>query len=147
MNYAIVTSGLMGCGMPAGNAYPSGHLVPFPIVELACAPIVETRFLELAMSLLNFSSRIPLGTFSIFPWFALSTKYAYFPVSGSIPQYSRWDSTIWRNLESFAKNLKKKKKCLENSVLRKKGKEDMPPGSMKRWSEYTCSTFTSVEYL
>ena len=40
--------------MPAGNAYPSGHLVPSPIVGLACAPIVETRFLELAMSLLDF---------------------------------------------------------------------------------------------
>ena len=54
-----------GCGMPAGNAYPSGHLVPSPIVGLACAPIVETKFLELAMSLLDFSPRIPLGTFSI----------------------------------------------------------------------------------
>ena len=53
-----------GCGMPAGNAYPSGHLVPSPIVGLACAPIVETRFLKLAMSLLDFSPRIPLGTFS-----------------------------------------------------------------------------------
>ena len=56
-----------GCGMPAGNAYPSGHLVPSPIVGLACAPIVETRFLELAMSLLDFSPRMPLGTF----WFLL----------------------------------------------------------------------------
>ena len=54
-----------GCGMPAGSAYPSGHLVPSPIVGLACAPIAETRFLELAMSLLDFSPRIPLGTFSI----------------------------------------------------------------------------------
>ena len=54
-----------GCGMPAGNAYPSGHLVPSSIVGLACAPIVETRFLVLAMSLLDFSPRIPLGTFSI----------------------------------------------------------------------------------
>ena len=35
------------------------------ILGLACAPIVETRFLELAMSLLNFSPRIPLGTFLI----------------------------------------------------------------------------------
>ena len=35
------------------------------IVGLACAPIVETRFLELAMSLLDFSPRIPLSTFSI----------------------------------------------------------------------------------
>ena len=51
--------------MPAGNAYPSGHLVPSHIVGLACAPIVDTRFLELAMSLLDFSPRIPLGTFSI----------------------------------------------------------------------------------
>ena len=53
-----------GCGMPAGNAYPSGHLVPSPILGLANAPIVETKFLELAMSLLDFSPRIPLGTFS-----------------------------------------------------------------------------------
>ena len=54
-----------GCGMPAGSAYPSGHLVPSPILGLANAPIVETKFLELAMSLLDFSPRIPLGTFSI----------------------------------------------------------------------------------
>ena len=52
--------------MPAGNAYPSGHLVPSPTLGLANAPIVETKFLELAMSLLDFSPRIPLGTFSIF---------------------------------------------------------------------------------
>ena len=51
------------CGMPAGSAYPSGHMVPSPIVGLACAQIVETRFLELVMSLLDFSPRIPLGTF------------------------------------------------------------------------------------
>ena len=51
--------------MPAGNAYPSGHLVPSPTLGLANAPIVETKFLELAMSLLDFSPRIPLGTFSI----------------------------------------------------------------------------------
>ena len=50
--------------MPAGSVYPSGHLVPSPIVGLAYAPIVETRFLERAMSLLDFSPRIPLGTFS-----------------------------------------------------------------------------------
>ena len=63
-----------GCGMPAGKAYPSGHLVPAPVLGRACAPIVETRFLELAMSLLDFSPRMPVGTFSIllpivhFPW-------------------------------------------------------------------------------
>ena len=38
------------------------------------APIVETRFLELAMSLLDFSPRTPLGTFSILPL----TKYKIF---------------------------------------------------------------------
>ena len=54
-----------GCGLPAGNAYPSGHLVPSPILGLAGAPIVGTKFLELAMSLLDFSPHIPLGTFSI----------------------------------------------------------------------------------
>ena len=36
-----------------------------PHLGLASAPIVETKFLELAMSLLDFSHRIPLGTFSI----------------------------------------------------------------------------------
>ena len=48
-----------------GNAYPSGHLVPSRFGGLACAPIVETRFLELAMSLIDFSPWIPLGTFLI----------------------------------------------------------------------------------
>ena len=33
-----------GCGMPAGNAYHSGHLVPSPFWGLACALIVETSF-------------------------------------------------------------------------------------------------------
>ena len=51
--------------MPAGNVYPSGHLVPSPILRLANAPIVETKFLELDMSLIDFSPRIPLGTFSL----------------------------------------------------------------------------------
>ena len=59
-----ITSGFHGAfasgGMPAGNAYPSGHLVPSPIVELACAPIVETRFLLIAMSVLDCSPWIPL---------------------------------------------------------------------------------------
>ena len=57
-----------GCGMPAGNAYPSGHLVPSPIVGLACAPIVETRFRTCHVFTRLFTSntpRIPLGTFSI----------------------------------------------------------------------------------
>ena len=41
------------------------HIIPSPNLGLAYAPIVETEFLELAMSLLDFSPRIPLGTFSI----------------------------------------------------------------------------------
>ena len=32
-----------GCGMPMGNAYPYGHLVPTRL-GLAYAPIVETSF-------------------------------------------------------------------------------------------------------
>ena len=36
-----------------------------PFWDLLIAPIVETKFLELAMSLLDFSPRISLGTFSI----------------------------------------------------------------------------------
>ena len=63
--WVVSVEHLHRCGMPAGNAYPSGHQVPSPFLELACAPIVETRFLELAMSLLDFSHWIPLGSFSI----------------------------------------------------------------------------------
>ena len=67
--------------MPAGNAYPSGHLVPSPILGLANAPIVETKFLELAMSLLDFSPRIPLGTFSILLFsLEISTDFYYWLV-------------------------------------------------------------------
>ena len=47
------------------SIYPSGHLVPSPFLGLACAPIVETRVLEPAMSLLDFSPWIPFSTFSI----------------------------------------------------------------------------------
>ena len=54
-----------GVACQQGTLYPSGHLVPSPILGLANAPIVETKFLELAMALLDFSPRIPLGTFSI----------------------------------------------------------------------------------
>ena len=46
--------------MPAGNAYPSGHLVPSPIVGLACAPIVETRYLEYLLVLSRFCSVLHL---------------------------------------------------------------------------------------
>ena len=70
-----------GCGMPAGNAYPSGPLIPSPIVGLACASIDETRFLELAMSLLDFSPRILLGTISIllmYNWFPDTTRVSIY---------------------------------------------------------------------
>ena len=69
--------------MPTGNAYPSGHLVPSPILGLANAPIVETKFLELAMSLLDFSPRIPLGTFSnlLVLLFDLGLRYQYIAIN------------------------------------------------------------------
>ena len=67
-----IKSGFHGA-FATGNALPSRHLVPSPIVGLACAPIVGTRFLELVMSLLEFSSRIPLGTFSILPFSSFIT--------------------------------------------------------------------------
>ena len=86
-----------GCGMPAGNAYPSRHLVPSPILGLANAPIVETNFLELAMSLLDFSPRIPLGTFSILLTVELCNRIREF--SNSIKELSIVANTsaIWTN--------------------------------------------------
>ena len=62
------------------------------IVGLACAPIVETRFLELAMSLLDFSPQILLGTFSILPWTKKKTH--------SILLYTCIVSFIWLRLHS-----------------------------------------------
>ena len=53
-----------GCCMPAGNAYPSGHLFP-SLLELVYAPIVETSFTKLAVSFLDFSPWISLGTLLI----------------------------------------------------------------------------------
>ena len=49
--------------MPAGNAYPSGPSFR-PFVEIAYAPIVETSFPAFAVSFLDFSPWISLGTFS-----------------------------------------------------------------------------------
>ena len=49
---------------------PSWHLVPFSFFGLACAPIVETRFLELAMSLLDFPPWI-MNT----PWYFLDFAF------------------------------------------------------------------------
>ena len=62
-----IMSGFHGA-FATGVASQQGTLtlpVPSPIVGLANAPIGETEFLELAMSLLDFSPRMPLGTFSI----------------------------------------------------------------------------------
>ena len=55
----------MGVACQQGTLTLADTWFRLPILGLACAPIVETRFLELAMSLLDFSLRIPLGTFSI----------------------------------------------------------------------------------
>ena len=59
-----------GCGTPAGNAYPSGHLVPSPNLVLVCGPIVVP---DSSMSLLDFSPRIPLELSRLF--FAISTTW------------------------------------------------------------------------
>ena len=84
--------------------YPSGHLVPSPILGLANAPIVETKFLELAMSLLDFSPRIPLGTFSIllygFKYLILILIKSTFILENFLLSYAAaWQS--WLNLAFF----------------------------------------------
>ena len=61
------------------------------IVGLACAQIVETRFLELVMSLLDISPRIPLGTFSIL--LSFNCINAYF--SGRIRR-SEASTLVWK---------------------------------------------------
>ena len=79
------------------------HLVPFPFLGLACAPIFETRFLELAVSLLDFSPWISLGAFSIFldNTNALNlqiTKSYQKQNRESTDRYSRWKvKKSWQN--------------------------------------------------
>ena len=65
-----------GCGMPAGNAYPSGHLVSY-LLGLAYAPIIETSFPQPGLSFFDFSLWISLGTFSIVinAWVPRVTSY------------------------------------------------------------------------
>ena len=59
-----------------------------PILGLANAPIVETKFLELAMSLLDFSPRIPLGTFSILLPIRAVSKWS------RATEYHVWSRTV-----------------------------------------------------
>ena len=76
--------------MPAGHAYPSGHLVPSHIMELVYDPIVETSFPELAVSFLDFSPSIPLGTSSILflVFYYFNPEILYFaPISLGIIAY------------------------------------------------------------
>ena len=70
-------------------------LPPSPILGLANVPIVETKFLELAMSLLDFSPRIPLGTFSIL--------LAYLSIAANMDAL-RLRSILLKNLQSFNYN-------------------------------------------
>ena len=51
------------------SAYPSGHLVPSPFSGLACTPIVNTRFNELAMYLLDFLPWTPFSILLFVPHF------------------------------------------------------------------------------
>ena len=102
------------CGMSAG----SGHLVPSPIVRLACAPIVETRFLELAMSLLDFSPRIPLGTFSIFLLMYLAEKDTTCERSWVLNPYQFPSKAIkhFENVKVYRQTLHNDKSSLEPSA-------------------------------
>ena len=55
------------CGMPEGNAYPSGLLLQSCFLRLVYAPIVETIFQNLPCLFFDFSPWIPLNTVSILP--------------------------------------------------------------------------------
>ena len=54
-----------GCGIPVGNDYPSGHLVPSPFLRLAYAQSIEPRFPELDLSFPDFLHWTSIGSFSI----------------------------------------------------------------------------------
>ena len=55
-----------GCGMPAGNAYPSGHLVPSPFFGTClCSNCLDQFSRTCRVFSLDFSPWIPLGIFLI----------------------------------------------------------------------------------
>ena len=69
---------------------PFRSLVPSHILELVYAPIVETSFPELAVSFLDFSPSIPLGTPSMLFWgfYYFNPEILYFaPISLGIIAY------------------------------------------------------------
>ena len=84
-----IMSGFHGA-YATGVASQQGTLTPgsVPNVGLANAPIVETKFLELAMSLLDFSPRIPLGTFPILLWYSISVNLNLLQAFSRNPRYS-----------------------------------------------------------
>ena len=92
-------------GMPARNADPSGHLVPSPFLGLACALIVKTRFLKLAMFILHFFT-------SNTPWYFLD--FAYHHDRKSLME----DQNEWDGIPSFqeALGLQKHKEILKKSL-------------------------------
>ena len=123
-----------GCGMPAGNAYSSGHLVLSPFWGLAYVPIVETSFPELAMSFLDFSPWISLGTLSTLLWVlechgeshkSGSCRFKAFEVEQRritwIPKdaymYVVWDA-IWSVLSTFTVYLQSIRRCRDPVSVR-----------------------------
>ena len=83
-----------GCGIPAGNAYPSGHLVPSPILGLANASIVETNSSNLPCLYSTFHLEYPL----------VLSRFCIVVISG-IPYYPWlwpvYKSNIWTFIHSF----------------------------------------------
>ena len=65
-----------GCGMPAGNAYHSGHLVP-SLLGQAYDPIAVTSFTEIAVSFFDFWSWISLGTLIFFRFCSSITQTVF----------------------------------------------------------------------
>ena len=55
----IISSICNGCRMPAGNLYPSGHLIP-SLYGRAYVPIVEISLPDIVVSFAHFSTRISL---------------------------------------------------------------------------------------
>ena len=64
-----------GCGMPAGNAYPSGHLVPSPILDLLMLQLLRPNSSNLPCLFSTFHLEYPL----VLSRFCLQEKYKIFP--------------------------------------------------------------------
>ena len=117
-----------------------------PFWDLLMLPIVETKFLELAMSLLDFSPRIPLGTFSILlcrTTFVLSIKTtSLFIRKPSVTTCITYNKYLIGGCRLETQSFKVTIVQRRGAVFQCKN----PEGQMARWFEVLASSMPLLDF-